>query len=299
MKYTQSRMTRFATMLALGMVNGNTAPISFAGAPNNFNYAAGSGVPGAQTPAPLAGTNGVPNPAPVMPHSLSKVNPGVNSTSTPDPNTPAALVNGLPTDGSSALAPFAKLFDNSPKLDAQGKPVVPAKTVLDANVSNYQEMAKNLKFGELMNPEQQAALVAGGEGAVAALSEVLNNFGQQIFAQAAATATQVTKKGFEVKASENQAAINEAIRLHGLSNSLLNKDSRLADPAVAPLVSVVQQQMAKAFPQDTVAQLETKVVSYFENAFSGFGGKKQEEVRQQQAAAKPAFNFLEFLQKRD
>jgi hypothetical protein len=292
----KNKLTR---SLAFGIAHANqqSGPITFGGVPNNFNYAPGGGNNSSTSgTAPISGNNAVPNPTPNFPNSLSKVNPGVNSTSSPDPNTPPNLVKDLPQAGSSPLAEFAKLFDNTPEVGADGKPIKPAPNVLDSGVSNYAEIAKKMDFvSNVATDDQKAALVKGGEEAVGALMEILNTFGQQVYSQAAATSTQVTKKGFEIKSKEMQEQINRAIQFNGLSESLLNKDSRLADPSVAPLVQVVQQQMIAKFPGLTRNQLEEKVVTYFNTAFSDFGKTKAQEQEQQLAAEKP-FNFLEFLQ---
>lgn len=281
--------------LAIGMVHMNN-PVTFAGVRNNFAYTPGggnNGAPGNQPPI---------NPGAVPPHQVSgpngsKVNPGQPSSTPGDPNHPNAPANpGNPQvqDGSSPLDIYANLFDNSPQLDKDGKPIQAPANILDSGVDNFAKMAEKLQFQNVATPEQMELMAKGGQEGIAAMMEVMQNFGRQVFAHAAATSTAVTKKGLDGKSKELQTNINNAIRLHGLSENLLKKDPRLSNPAVAPLVAVVQQQMATKFPNDTVAQLEQKVSQYFKEGFSAF---TQEPAAAQTKDEEVPFNFLDFLKK--
>ncbi len=292
------RFNSFTRLIALGVIcanQGGAAPVSFAGVPHNFSLPQGGSNGNNNQPAPLSGNNNVPPVGPSLSPTASKVNPGVTSTSAADPNTnPQLLANA--SKGSSPLDKFATLFQNpSPAVGADGKPIPPKANVLDAGVGSYTELAKGINLAPVMSDEQKAALVKGGEGAVTALTEVLDAFGKQVFAHAASTSTAVTKRGLTEHSAEQQQLINNAIKLNGLSESLLNKDPRLSNPAVAPLVAVVQQQIAKGNPNATTQQLEGMVVEYFREAFGGFGTDPVTTEATRVAASKPAFNFLDFV----
>lgn len=245
MKYlNRNKLSRLS---ALGVVHANS-PVSFAGVPNNFNFG------GAQQPAPMGGGT----PAPIT--TPSKVIPGQPSAAAPEPNTPVAPV----AQGSSSLDKYAAFFDNKPKPASEDAPK-PTPTVLDATSADYLKTAGKLDFTSSITPEQKAAMVTGGEAGVAAMLDVINNIGRQVYAQAGATASQVGKKSLELSEGQIAQKINQSLVLAQSSSEVAALNTMLENPMYKPMVSAIQNHFLTVKPDLSAKELAELTVGYFAN----------------------------------
>jgi len=211
--------------------------VNFAGVPHNFDF----------SPKQTAPMNGATPPTPGDPNGMSRTVPGMASATPGDPNMPGA--NGQPPQGASPLDKFATLLDTTPKVGADGKPATPAApapTILDAGADVYLKAAEKLDFTSVITPEQRAAMSKGGEAAATAFIEAINAVGRQIYANAGATASSVTKRGLDITAPVTQSRVQEAMTLAGAVATVEAQNSVLAHPAYRPMVANLQRQIIAA-----------------------------------------------------
>lgn len=228
--------------------------VNFAGVPHNFNFQA----------KPTAPMNDMQPPAPNSPIGVSRSVPGAAAQIPGDPNTVGA--DGSPAKGASPLDKFTSIFDTTPKVGPDGKPITapaPAPTILDAGADVYMKAAEKLDFTSFITPEQRAAMAKGGEAGTNAFLEALNAVGRSIYANAGATASSVTKRGLEIAAPASEARVQQAMTLAGATATIEAKNSALAHPAYKPMVQSVQSQIIQAQPTITVQELAQLTLDYF------------------------------------
>lgn len=222
--------------------------ISFAGVPHNFNFTPQQQAPMQTAPVP-------PTPEP------SKIIPGAPASGNPDPNTPPAP--GVPAKGQSPLDKYAEFF-NTTSDDSKTK-ATKAPTILDATAQDYTKVAEKLDFSGVLSDDRKNAIKAGGDGAVTALAEVLNDFGRQLYAQSVGSATSVTKKGIELSASDMQSKMNQALTLARAGDKIGATNAVLNNPMYAPLVAATQQRFLSVKPELTADELAELTIGYFNN----------------------------------
>lgn len=264
-----SRRNNLTSRIAMGLVHAN---VNFAGVPSNFNFNPGGGGGG-------GGGNGTPNaPAPmsgaagnIPPANPSKMIPGMEAGTPGDPNNP----NNKPPEGSSPLDKYAGFFDNKPKPVDPNAPK-PTPTVLDATSADYLKTAGKLDFTAAVTPEQRALMAKGGEEGVTAMLDAINGISRNIYAQAGATASQVTKKGLELSEGQLDSKINQSLVLAQSSSNVGTLNSMLENPMYKPMVGAIQQHFLTVKPDMTAKELSELTVDYFKNMSAPAASTKED-----------------------
>lgn len=244
------RLNKLTQGIALGMINCN---IPFAGA---SALSAGSGVSAApaQT-APIQGQ--VPNP------SMSKVIPGVPATV--DSSAPV-IVDGKVVESPSPLDNYAGLFDNSPKLDAEGKVIddSPPATILDAQLTDFTKSAANLDFSASITPEILAGVQdEDGKLNLEGLVALINTTNKATYAQALNTATGITRKGVEIAGDAGKTTAQNLMVANTVTALVGADNPTLVHPAYAQTTAAIQELIIKQNPDKTPQQIATLVTDYF------------------------------------
>lgn len=254
---------KLARLISFGIVNAQTPAggVSFAGVPSfsgtsHFESAGGSKGP-AKGPMETAVLPGVDPAAP------SKMVPGQPSQNRPDPLSPAAQTL---KKGPSPLDAYKGLFDNTPKLDADGKeikPAEPVRTMLDATSKDYTEIAAKLDFTSNISTEQQEAMVAGGEKGFIAMKEVIQNVGEKLVVQMGVSASGIGKTSLELANASHQSAIEKQIFDNTVNTLMITANANFAKPEFNSAAQAIAKQIATKNPSMDSTQVAESTVEYF------------------------------------
>lgn len=246
--------------------------VGFAGVPHNFGAENKS-----NDASPMGGDN-------VVATGESKVVPGAppsntdNTVTNPDGTTVAG--------GSSPLDKFKGLFDNSPKLNADGTPatvVEPVRTILDASHADFTKAAEGMDFTPDVTEDQMADLLAGGEKGVAATLALINSAGKKAFAQSSATSNTINAKASELSQADLQKQMTEKITLSAATEGVASKNANLMKPEFAPIVSAIQQRILSKFPDIQATELTDLTITYFGEMSGGESVNKTNEEQKDES----------------
>lgn len=215
---------------------------------------------GASGQPPVQQPNGNPNPAPNP--NANPNDPGQNPQQVTQ-NTPKQ--QGQPTGddtNKSPLADFAKLWENDPVKD--GQPVEPnwdeaSSLVPEVKIDPKKlvEAAKRIDFSKAIDP----ALVqkALKEGDVGAFNSIINSVLQASFANMAMASSRISENMSRSMAQKIlDGALPHHLRKHAVSSKVAEDNPIFNDPAVAPMLSMLEGQMRVKYPKASPAEISSK-----------------------------------------
>jgi len=218
--------------------------------PNPFKNIFTSATPAPQTPVDPAAPA---QPAPATPDpatgKLADQTPSVTPV-----QTPGTAANGVVPDNvetpQSPLDQFKDLWDTKPNENTpQGfipESIDPAK---------LQEVISKVNMTSVITPELQARINVGGEDAVKANQEALNLVAQQTLMQS----TTVANKMFETQSAKLVKSIMDQIpglvKEQSVNSALHKSNPIFSNPAVAPVISAVKDQLQLKNPNATADEL--------------------------------------------
>lgn len=213
------------------------------------------------TPQPGVGVPHIPGqPAPVAsPHA-------VNNSTVPTPNETPVIGNNAPPafgtgkDGKSSLEEYSKLWEVDPKNPGGIPNPVPA---FNLSAEKLKEAAAQVDFTSSISPE---LFEKASKGDATAFAEVIKLAGQAGFAQAAATTGTIVEDAL-TKLSKNydEKVIPEILRRHTSSTALRADDNPIyQDPAAAPMLKLVETQLANKYPTASAAEITQHAKAYLD-----------------------------------
>jgi hypothetical protein len=221
------------------------------------------------TPAQQAVTNNpATNPAPQEPHSSATT--GNNGVVPPNANEPAPP----PLDQYKDLWQPTPIDPNAPK-PPEG--VDPAKIM---------EAAAKVDFSKLLDQGTLAKVVAGGEGAVGALAEILNKQSQTVYGQSMAATARIVEEAVGRAEQKFADQLPSLIKRQNTNESLFSENPAFNNPALAPVIHAIQTQLVQKYPKATSSELTKMAKEIFQGAAQTFApptpapqgkGKKEED----------------------
>jgi hypothetical protein len=170
----------------------------------------------------------------------------------PTPLTPS------PEPPKDPLSEFSGLWENTPEeLAAQD-------TSLNFNITPEQlaTISDKLDFSSVVTPELRQRIAAGGEDAMAASMEMQNLVARAVYQQNALATTKLVEAAHARSQATIGAQIDQRFKAMGLAENTAINNPALTNPAVAPIVKNVQQQILQKFPQATSQEIQAKTNEY-------------------------------------
>lgn len=205
----------------------------------------------------------------------SATNPTVpgDGTAKPDGTGPVAI----PKVGDGAASPldgFKNLWDT----DKDAKPPTSWEPRLAIDPAKILAAAKTVDFSKSIAPELLAK-AAGGDAT--ALSQVINEAAQSGFAQAMGSTANLVKAALTDQAAVfRDQILPEVLRKHAI-NTQLQDDSLFTNPAVAPMLKMVEDQLVAKNPTMSPAQIKEqakKFTTEFAEHVAASSGKRITDV---------------------
>lgn len=221
-------------------------------------------------------------------------NPALNPPITAK-SSPGTDQNGLiPNDGSangpdgkqqSPSDKFKDLWNTKNPNENQTPPVnqTPQQPPQKSPEEQMLEAAGKVDFTKVLDQEALSKIAAGGQDAIQALAGLLNKTAQTVYGQSIVVANKLIDRKVEEARTEFQSQIPDVVKRTSAREQLFNENPTWKDPAVAPVVSAIQAQLAEKFPTASASELNQMAKEYLQNASQVFNPQKQQTQNQKKA----------------
>lgn len=216
-----------------------------------FSNIFGSSNPAA-TPAAPAAQNGAGQPGniPAQPSTVPAATDGTAPNGTVPAGTPAA-------QNADPLAQFSDLWQPN------ASPTAP-EPLINVDPKSLAEAAKKTDFTKMLQPEQLQAIAQGGEGAVTAFAQALNQVAQGVYAQSAFATTKIVEQAVNKAREQFQADIPAHVKKLNVSESLRNENPAFSHPAASPILGAIEAQLTQKHPNASSGEIAGMAKQYLE-----------------------------------
>jgi len=152
----------------------------------------------------------------------------------------------------------------------------PIKTEEGAPTSNspdpnkIMEAASKVDFTKILNKEALAKVQAGGEEAVQAMATLLNQTAQVVYGQSTVAASKIVEQALAQAEQKFADKVPSLVNQKAAEAKLLTQNKALANPAVAPIVNMIQGQLALKYPNATSDELTEMAMEMMQGAAQVF-----------------------------
>jgi hypothetical protein len=228
-------------------------------------------------------------------NSQAPANPGtpkvpgnfpVNPASVPNPNNPTNPVQVATQEApASPLDKFNELWNTDPN----AKPNTPVSLFANLDPASIAAAAAKNDFTKVVTPEMAAALAAGGPGAVEAAKQMMNAMSQKAFGDSAVASTKIMENALTKQREMFLAELPSIIKNQTLSENLRNTNPIFSNPAVAPMLEMMKNQVASKHPNLSSAE-QTKMAQEYVIAFAQVANPAAPTAAQKKAAGETDWN---------
>lgn len=186
----------------------------------------------------------------------SKANPLVPGDGTIKSTGSVAAIPASATGEASPLEGFKDLWLTDPKAKA------PASLTVSIPVDNTKllEAAKKTDFTKAISPE---VLQKMQKGDPAAIAEAMNQIGQAAFAAASGSTARIVENALNHQAKVfNEEVLPQALKKHAVAAGLRLDAPIFSDPAIQPLLSMVETQFQNKYPEASATEITQKAREY-------------------------------------
>jgi len=135
------------------------------------------------------------------------------------------------------------------------------------------ESARKVDFTRSIPPEVLAKIGAGGEDAVKAFSQVINDVAQRSYAQSTFANGKMMEAAMTKLLEGVETRLPSKFKAQQLSQSLIQENPMLAHPAAAVIIEALQAQLLQKFPTASQAELKEHALTYLKD-FTSIAGPK-------------------------
>jgi len=131
--------------------------------------------------------------------------------------------------------------------------------IMNIDSAKILESARQLDFTKGMNPE---LLSKAGKGDVEALATIINTATQNAYAQGAMATAGIVQSAMTLQEQNfNSKVMPDILRRHAISTTV-GESSLASNPAAAPLLSTIEQQLTTKYPTASPAEIKKHAETY-------------------------------------
>lgn len=175
------------------------------------------------------------------------------------------LQQGTPQGGEgkteSPLAEFSKLFVDDPKATPE------TFQLLNADPAKISEVAGKINFTSSLNPELVKKALGGD---INAFLQVINGVGQQSFATAMQASSALVDRQSSSALDHMKKTLPDQFKQLTLKSDLQAENPQFSNPAIQPILEMIQQRLARQYPEASVADLKVQAKKFFAGAVEIF-----------------------------
>ena len=162
------------------------------------------------------------------------------------------------TEQKSPLDEFASLWQTD---DKQQTP----EALLNVDPKQLAEAARKTDFSKLISQDQLAAIAKGGEDAVGAFVQAMNNVAQGVYAQAAFASSRISEQAAMRMQERLLKELPTHVKQFQSSESLRTQHPIVSHPAAAPVIDLLSKQIALKYPDATSGEITAMAQRYLTN----------------------------------
>lgn len=201
-------------------------------------------------------------------------------------NTPQQQQQVDGTGGGSPNNNFADLWKMEPAQQASQGPN------FKLNPQQLQTAVSSMDFAKNVSQEDMQKIFAGGQDAMQAFSNVLNQFGRNLFSTNAQFSSNLVESGYNASQQSLQSGLPSMVKKQFSQQELFQANPKLRDPALQPLVLAIQSQITEKFPSASPSEVNSMVEQYFNKTVAG---AFTQDTPQQQQSGPRNDDFSSFL----
>jgi len=174
-----------------------------------------------------------------------------NNTTVPNAeNTPHRQeANGQ--EASSPLDAYKDIWDNMSNGQED------AGNVLTFDRAKLAEVANKMDFTDSITPEQLSAIANGGEAAIKTLANVLNTTSRNAYLNSTETTSHLINNALNRTVENFTASLPQHIKKANVSQTMQQENPMYSDPAVAPVLQALENQLTAKYPNATAKKLRS------------------------------------------
>lgn len=146
------------------------------------------------------------------------------------------------------------------------------------------QAAANANFAGNIDPNLAAVALGGGEGAVQALAQIINQASRNAFAQAVAASSGIAERAASAQRQQIQGQLPTLVKDAQFQDQLLGAMPQLNNPTMQPMVEIIRAGIAANNPTFTPSQLAEKTREFL----AGFASVTAPQQQQTAGAAQGA-----------
>lgn len=191
-----------------------------------------------------------------------------------------------PKQEKSPLEDFSKLWTIDPKTDGAADPRL-GDFAFSVDQAAIKKATQGIDFTKAITPEILAKVQAGGEGAMAAMLSAMNTMAQEAVRNSVLVSAGIVEGGIKSSGANTEKLLPSLVRRSNISNALREDNPLFSNPATAPMLSMLEGQLTRKFPNATPAEVTEHARKYLVE-FATVAKDLDPEVQKatQQAAAK-------------
>lgn len=194
-----------------------------------------------------------------------------------------------PKADKSPLEDFAKLWTIDPKTDAAATPSL-ADFAFNVDQNKINQAVKGIDFTKVVTPEVMKAISSGGEGAMAAMLTAMNAMAQESVKNSVLVSAGIVEGGIKSSGATMEKALPSLVKKQNISNALREDNPLFNNPATAPMLGLLERQLATKFPNATPQEITQHARNYiveFSKAASSLAPADNNGQQKQGAAKVP------------
>lgn len=193
-----------------------------------------------------------------------------------------AAAGANPTVPADPMAGFSGMWEALAKQrEAQAAGTAQSVALTPEQVA---QAAANANFAGNIDPNLAAVALGGGEGAVQALAQIINQASRNAFAQAVAASSGIAERAASAQRQQIQGQLPTLVKDAQFQDQLLGAMPQLNNPTMQPMVEIIRAGIAANNPTFTPSQLAEKTREFL----AGFASVTAPQQQQTASAAQGA-----------
>lgn len=175
----------------------------------------------------------------------------------------------------TGLASHAGMF-KSAETDYKAPDFDPTK-LFDKDPKKIQEAISQINFVNGVTAEQKAAIEAGGEGAVAAMMQLVNQVGQQAINVSMQANAGMVESAIAAAAKHVDTRFEHKTREQRIEQAIIKSNPAFANEGGKPMVDFFKGTILAKYPNATDAEIKDQITSYLKD-FNDAGVPAEEDT---------------------
>lgn len=217
-------------------------------------------------------------------------NNGNRHSASTDPNN-----NGNPAT-ESPLAEFDNLFDNTPKVDDKGNPIVqpfdPNSPYINFDPEKMRESLGNTNF---IDSQTQTLLEEVQNGDTSKLGDLLNAVTRHAYMSQTQLSHNVMEKTAKAVLERALGQIPNQVRTSQANDSLNKLNPAFKSPALQPVVNAIRGQVEAKYPDASPTEISEMVNRYMSGVAATFQGDSDDNQNGQQRNQQSQADWTDFF----